>query len=95
MQREQASDHMASTVQTCMKQYGVTVEEAIEKLKVIYEEALMDIVEECLDQKFPKAILDKVLSVGQSIDIIYKSQDSYTIPSSLKNTITSLYTKPV
>ncbi|KAJ1267779.1 hypothetical protein BS78_07G084300 [Paspalum vaginatum] len=27
-EREQASDHMASTVQTCMKQYGVTVEEA-------------------------------------------------------------------
>lgn len=95
MKREQASDHVASTVQTCMKEYGVTVEEAIEKLRGIYEEAWMDVVEECLDKKYPKALLDKVISIGQSVDIIYKRDDSYTTPSTIKDIIASLYTKPV
>ncbi|CAD6266228.1 unnamed protein product [Miscanthus lutarioriparius] len=94
-EREQASDHMASTVQTCMKQYGVTVEEAIEKLKFTCEEAWMDIVQGCLDQGYPMAILNKVVSVGRSLDFIYKREDSYTLPSNLKDTITSLYTKLV
>jgi hypothetical protein len=78
-----------------MKQYGVTVEEAIEKLKFICEEAWMDIVQGCLDQKYPMAILHKVVSVGRSLDFIYKREDSYTLPSNLKDTITSLYTKLV
>ncbi|KAJ1267219.1 hypothetical protein BS78_07G039800 [Paspalum vaginatum] len=90
-EREQASDHMASTVQTCIKQYGVTVEEAIEKLKVITDKAWMDMVEECLDQKYPIALLQKVVSFGQSISFIYKSEDSYTLPSNLKATLTLLY----
>ena len=51
--REQASEHVVSTVQTCMKQYGVTAEQANEKLRVVIEEAWMDIVEEYLNQKRP------------------------------------------
>ncbi|RLM61102.1 beta-sesquiphellandrene synthase-like [Panicum miliaceum] len=92
-EREQASDHMASTVQTCMKQYGVTVEEAIEKLKVILEKAWMDMVQECLDQKYPMALLEKVVSFAQSIDFFYKSEDLYTLPCNLKDTLTSMYAK--
>ncbi|PUZ50068.1 hypothetical protein GQ55_6G030000 [Panicum hallii var. hallii] len=92
-EREQASDHMASTVQTCMKQYGVTVEEAIEKLKVILEKAWMDMVQECLDQKYPMALLEKVVSFAQSIDFFYKSEDLYTLPCNLKDTLTSIYAK--
>ncbi|RCV30091.1 hypothetical protein SETIT_6G066400v2 [Setaria italica] len=92
-EREQASDHMASTVQTCMKQYGVTVEEAIEKLKEILERAWMDMVQECLDQKYPMALLEKVVSFAQSIDFFYKSEDLYTLPCNLKETLTSMYAK--
>ncbi|CAO2176077.1 unnamed protein product [Urochloa humidicola] len=92
-EREQASDHMASTVQTCMTQYGVTVEEAIEKLRVIVEEAWMDVVEDFLDQKYPMELLKKGISTGQSIDFIYKREDSFTLPYNLKDTLTSLYVK--
>jgi hypothetical protein len=76
-----------------MKQYGVTVEEAIEKLKVILESAWMDIVQECLDQKYPMELLEKVVSFTQSVDFFYKSEDFYTLPCNLKDTLTSLYTK--
>nr|CAB3479944.1 unnamed protein product [Digitaria exilis] len=92
-EREQASDHMASTVQTCMKQYGVTVEEAIEKLNVIVEKAWMDMVQECIDQKYPTLLLEKVVSFAQSIDFFYKSEDLYTLPYNLKDTLTSMYAK--
>nr|CAB3482105.1 unnamed protein product [Digitaria exilis] len=92
-EREQASDHMESTVQTCMKQYGVTVEEAIEKLNVIVEKAWMDMIQECLDQKYPMLLLEKVVSFAQSIDFFYKSEDLYTLPWNLKDTLTSMYAK--
>jgi len=39
---------MVSTVQTCAKEYGTTIEQAIEKLRELIEEAWMDITEECL-----------------------------------------------
>ncbi|KAF8712852.1 hypothetical protein HU200_028625 [Digitaria exilis] len=41
-EREQASKHVVSTVQACMNQYGVTVEEANKKLRAIYNRRSMD-----------------------------------------------------
>ncbi|CAL4994533.1 unnamed protein product [Urochloa decumbens] len=92
-EREQASDHMASTVQTCMKQHGVTVEEAIEKLRVTIEEAWMDIVQGCLEQEHPMALLEKVVTFAQSLDFMYKREDAYTLSSNLKDVLTSLFLK--
>ncbi|WVZ95133.1 hypothetical protein U9M48_040934 [Paspalum notatum var. saurae] len=91
-EREQALDHhMASTVQTCMKQYGVTVEEANEKLRVIIEKAWMDIVQECLDQKHPMVLLEKAVHLGRTMDFMYKREDAYTLSFSLKDIIASMY----
>ncbi|KAJ1267208.1 hypothetical protein BS78_07G038700 [Paspalum vaginatum] len=90
-EREQASDHMASTVQTCMKQYGVTVGEAIEKLKEIVEKAWMDMVQECLDQKYPLVLLEKAVNFARILDFYYKSEDLFTNPSNLKPTLMSLF----
>ncbi|CAL4994540.1 unnamed protein product [Urochloa decumbens] len=92
-EREQASDHMASTVQTCMKQHRVTVEEAIEKLRVTIEEAWMDIVQGCLEQEHPMALLEKVVTFAQSLDFMYKREDAYTLSSNLKDVLTSLFLK--
>ncbi|WVZ54584.1 hypothetical protein U9M48_005358, partial [Paspalum notatum var. saurae] len=88
-EREQGTDHMASTVQTCMKQYGVTIEEAIEKLNVMVENAWIDMVQECLDQKCPMVLLEKAVSFARSLDFYYKSEDLFTRPSNLKPTLTS------
>ena len=76
-----------------MKQYGVTVEEAIEKLGVILEKAWMDMVQECFDQEYPMALLEKVSSFAQSVDFFYKREDLYTLPSNLKDTLTKMYVK--
>ena len=92
--REQASEHVVSTVQTCMKQYGVTAEQANEKLRVVIEEAWMDIVQEYLDQKRPMEFLEKSVDVARSMDFFYKRDDAYTLPLSIKDTITSMYVNP-
>ncbi|KAK3120867.1 hypothetical protein QOZ80_8BG0642870 [Eleusine coracana subsp. coracana] len=94
-EREQALEHVASTVQTCMKQYGVTVEEANEKLRTIIEESWMDIVEECLDGKRPMEVLEKPVNTARTMDFMYKREDAYTLSFSLKDVITSMYVNPV
>nr|QBA83585.1 terpene synthase family protein [Chrysopogon zizanioides] len=94
-EREQTSEHVGSTVQTCMKQYGVTVEEANEKLRVIIEEAWMDIVEECLEQKRPMALLETAVNVARTMDFMYKREDAYTLSFSLKDVIASMYVNSV
>jgi hypothetical protein len=74
-----------------MKQYGVTAEEAKEKLRVIIEQAWMDIVQECLDQKRPMELLQKSVDVARTMDFFYKHDDAYTLPLRIKDTITSMY----
>ncbi|TVU49099.1 hypothetical protein EJB05_00390, partial [Eragrostis curvula] len=94
-EREQVSEHAVSTVQTCMKQYGVTVEQANDKLRVIIEESWMDIFEEYLDQKHPMALLEKAVNVARTMDFMYKREDAYTMSHCLKDVITSMYVNSV
>ncbi|XP_048560268.1 (E)-beta-caryophyllene synthase-like [Triticum urartu] len=90
-EREQISQHVTSTVQTCTKEHGITVAEANEKLKVIIEEAWMDIVRECLHKRQPMVLLEKATDLARTMDFMYKHEDAFTLPSSLKETLTSLY----
>ncbi|CAL5009940.1 unnamed protein product [Urochloa decumbens] len=83
-EREQASLHVVSTVQTCMKQYGITAEQAKEKLTVMIEEAWMDMVQDYLHEKRPMELLEKSVDVARMMDFFYKRDDAYTLPLSLK-----------
>jgi hypothetical protein len=74
-----------------MKQYGVTIEEANEKLRVITEEAWMDIVEECHEQKRPMELLETAVNVARIADFMYKREDAYTLSFILKDIIASMY----
>nr|UIB01640.1 (E) - beta-farnesene synthase [Cymbopogon martinii] len=94
-EREQALEHVVSTVQTCMKQYEVSVEEANKKLKVVIEEAWMDIVEECLEQNRPMALLEIAVNVARTCDFMYKHEDAYTLSFSIKDVIASIYVNSV
>ncbi|CAN6197312.1 unnamed protein product [Urochloa humidicola] len=94
-EREQVSKHVASTVQTCMKEYGVTVDQANEKLRALINEAWMDTIQGCLDQTHPMELLEKVVNVARVMDNMYKRDDAYTHPLSLKDTIISMYVNSV
>jgi len=95
LKREQAKEHVVSTVQTYMNQYEVTLEEANKMLKVIIEEAWMDIVEECIKHKRPMALLEVAVNVARTMDFMYNSEDAFTLSFSLKNTIASIYVNSV
>jgi hypothetical protein len=91
---------MVSTVQTCAKEYGTTVEQAIEKLRELIDEAWMDITEECLRQPQPKALLERVANLARTMDFLYKDEqailvslnvDGYTDSRSIKGILDSLY----
>nr|CAB3482081.1 unnamed protein product [Digitaria exilis] len=94
-EREQASVHVVSTVQTCMKQYGVTAEQAKEKLRVTIEEAWKDIVEDYLDLKRPMELMEKSVDLARTIDFFYKYDDAYTLPLRVKDTLSSMYVDSV
>ncbi|XP_066350827.1 (E)-beta-caryophyllene synthase-like [Miscanthus floridulus] len=89
--REEASKNMVSTVQTCAKEYGTTIEQAIEKLRELIEEAWMDITEECMRQPQPKALLERVANLARTMDFLYKDVDGYTDSRSIKGVLDSLY----
>ncbi|KAG2632747.1 hypothetical protein PVAP13_2NG123018 [Panicum virgatum] len=93
-EREQVSKYVASTVQTCME-YGITVEEANEKLRELIDEAWMEIVQGCLDKTQPMELLEKAVNVARVMDNMYKCDDAYTYPYSVKDTITSMYVNSV
>uniref|UniRef100_A0A8I6XBK7 Terpene synthase metal-binding domain-containing protein n=1 Tax=Hordeum vulgare subsp. vulgare TaxID=112509 RepID=A0A8I6XBK7_HORVV len=90
-ERVQITQHVVSTVQTSTKEHGITIGEANDKLKVIIEEAWMDIVHECLHKNQPMVLLEKATDLARTMDFMYKREDAFTLPSNLKETLTSLY----
>jgi (-)-germacrene D synthase len=86
---------MASTVQACAREHGVTTEEAIQKLRELIEEAWMDISEECLSQPQPAALLEGVVNLARTMDFLYKDVDGYTESYSIKDTLDSIYVTPI
>ncbi|XP_044969184.1 (E)-beta-caryophyllene synthase-like [Hordeum vulgare subsp. vulgare] len=90
-EREQKSEHVVSTVQTCTKEHRITVAEANAKLRVIIEEAWMDIVHERLHNNHQMVHKEKATDLARTMDFMFKREDAYTLASSLKETLTSLY----
>ncbi|PWZ45177.1 Beta-sesquiphellandrene synthase [Zea mays] len=90
--REASNNTMVSTVQTCAKEYGTTtVEQAIEKIRELIEEAWMDITHECLRQPQPMALLERAVNLARTMDFLYKDVDGYTDSRSIKGILDSLY----
>ncbi|CAM0879102.1 unnamed protein product [Alopecurus aequalis] len=91
-EREQVSQHVVSTVQTCMKENGCTLEQANEKLNKLVEEAWMDIREGCMKPTaHPLEVLSRAVNVARTMDFMYKRKDAYTLPRSIKGILDSIY----
>ncbi|CAL9765696.1 unnamed protein product [Musa acuminata subsp. burmannicoides] len=94
---EQTREHVASTVQCYMKEYGTDVHVACKKLQVLVDDAWKDINEECLNQTaFPVSLLQRIVNFSRMIENIYKYIDGYTNSSTkMKEYISSLLVHPV
>lgn len=80
-----------------MKDYGVTVEEAMNKIEEMATDAWKD-VNENFNRPFPcsKEVLMVILNITRVIDVIYKNnEDGYTHPEKvIKPLIVAMYIEP-
>ncbi|KAG6775560.1 hypothetical protein POTOM_019038 [Populus tomentosa] len=94
---EQERGHVASAVECCMKQYGVSKEEAYDMLRKMVESDWKDINEELLKPStVPRQILILMLNLARIIDVIYKDHDGYTeARSATKELLTAFLVDPL
>ncbi|KAH9626779.1 hypothetical protein KSS87_001938 [Heliosperma pusillum] len=95
---EKNRDHVASAVQCYMSQYGVSEEEAEEKLRELVEEAWKDLNMEMLrPTKFPRPLMMRILNLSRVIEVFYRlGEDDYSVVSeNMKEKIHAVLIDPV
>ena len=91
---------MVSTVEACMKENSYTAkEEAYRELRKLIEDSWMDIIEERLKPSAARpaasSLLEAVADSTRMLDFLYKDQDAYTDPRTLKVVVDSIYVNPI
>jgi len=94
--REQTGEHIASTVQSYMKEHGTTREVAIEKLKELIEDSWKDMLTEFLaPTDIPVVVRQMILNLSKASDNMYKYTDAFTTSETIKDMITKLFVEPI
>ncbi|XP_062081065.1 alpha-humulene synthase-like [Humulus lupulus] len=76
---EQERDHVMSTVECYMNQYGVSEQAAVDELNRQVVNAWKETNEEFIrPTAVPSSILVRVLNFSRVIDLLYKDDDGYT-----------------
>ncbi|KAL6643042.1 hypothetical protein ACP70R_021223 [Stipagrostis hirtigluma subsp. patula] len=84
---------VASIMDSCMKEYNVSMGSARKKIKELIEESWMDINEEWLnkhDKAQPKELLERIFNLTRTMEFMYKQGDALTTSHAVKGTINSL-----
>nr|CAB3495747.1 unnamed protein product [Digitaria exilis] len=97
--REKMNSHVASTIESCMKEHGVTVQVAREKIQDMIEETWKDFNQEWLDinsrRLVPKELLERIFNLTRTMVFMYNQDDAYTNSHVIKDTINSLFVEPI
>ena len=96
MQREQLTPHVASTINSYMKEHNVSIEVAREQIHVLKEDSWKDFNSEWLnpDNTYPKQLLDRIFNLTRIVEFMYNQEDKFTNCHNLKDTIHSLLVEP-
>ncbi|XP_027342918.1 probable terpene synthase 2 [Abrus precatorius] len=94
---EQQRVHVASAVECCMKQYGISQEEACNLIHMDVEDCWKDINEEYLKlNDIPKFVLDCVVNLARMSEFTYENhQDKFTNGELLTDCVSSLLVDPI
>ncbi|KAF2309598.1 hypothetical protein GH714_004059 [Hevea brasiliensis] len=93
---EQKRGDSASSVECYMKEHDVLEKKAVEEILKICANAWKDINEECMKPTaLPSPILQLLVNLARITEVVYRFDDSYTNPSSLKDKITALLLEPL
>ncbi|KAM0936975.1 putative alpha-humulene synthase [Dioscorea sansibarensis] len=91
------SQDVATTLFCCMKQYGVSWEEAKLRILGMVENAWKDMNRECLrlNNIVPSYVLAIFVNLARMMEAIYKTSDGFSEPSILKKPISLLLVEPI
>lgn len=97
MQREKMTSHVASTIESCMKEHKVTIHVAREKIQYTIEETWKDFNKEWLNTNnhMPMELLERIFNLTRTMAFMYKQDDAYTNCDAIKDTINLLFVEPV
>jgi hypothetical protein len=94
--REQTAEHIASTVQSYMKEHGTTKEVACEKLKERIDDSWKDMLTEFLaPTNLPLVVPEMILTLSKATDNMYKYTDAFTSSETIKEKIRELFAEPM
>jgi len=93
MQREQLIPHVASTIDSYMKEHDVSTEVARGQIHVLKEESWKDFNSEWLNtdnNAYPKQILERIFNLTRTMEFMYNQGENFTNCHNLKDTVHSL-----
>lgn len=95
-EREQLIPHVASTIDSYMKEHNVSIEVAREKIYKLKEESWKDFNSEWLnpDNTYPKQVLERIFNLTRTMEFMYNQEDNFTNCPNLKDTIYLLFAEP-
>ncbi|WVZ95807.1 LOW QUALITY PROTEIN: hypothetical protein U9M48_041523 [Paspalum notatum var. saurae] len=79
-EREQLIPHVASTIDSYMKEHNVSIEVAREKIQILKEESWKDFNGEWLnpDNAYPKQLLERIFNLTRTMEFMYNQEDNFT-----------------
>ncbi|KAF0935077.1 hypothetical protein E2562_030010 [Oryza meyeriana var. granulata] len=91
-EREQMTPHVASSIDSYMKQHNVSIEIARLKIEELKEEHWKDFNDEWLspDNAQPRKLLEAIFNLTRTMEFIYNQNDNFTYCHHLKDTVRSL-----
>ncbi|KAF8725626.1 hypothetical protein HU200_020167 [Digitaria exilis] len=92
-EREQLIPHVASTIDSYMKEHNVSIEVACEKIHALKEESWNDFNTEWLnpDNTYPKQLLERIFNLTRTMEFMYNQGDNSTNCPNLKDIIHLLF----
>ncbi|BAH91674.1 Os02g0458100, partial [Oryza sativa Japonica Group] len=96
-ERERLTLHVASTIDSCMKEHNIDIEMAYEKIHLLIEESWKDFNGEWLDSgnTQPIQLMERIFNLTRTMEFFYKKDDAYTNGHTIKDNIYSLFVEPV
>lgn len=89
------TSHVASTIDSYMKEHKVSFHVAREKIQEMIEETWKDFNEEWLNansnNRMPKELLERIFNLTRTMEFMYKQDDAYTNSHVIKDTINQLF----
>ena len=89
MQRQQLIPHVASTINSYMKEHNVSMEVAREEIYKLKEDVWKDFNSEWLNAEndYPKQLLERIFNLTRTMEFQYNREEKYVNSYIIKDTI--------